>query len=227
MAATRLVLLSDTHGLHDRVAVPDGDVLVHAGDFTRRGRPEEVEGFARFLARLPHTHKVVVAGNHDFLFQREPERARELLGDVTYLEDSGAEVAGLAFWGSPWQPWFHDWAFNLRRGPELAAVWARIPAGTDVLVTHGPPRGTLDRVARGGERVGCAELAAALRRVRPRLHVFGHIHEAYGHAREGDTLLVNACTCDLGYAPVQPAVVVDWDATEGPRIAASAGRGAR
>jgi Icc-related predicted phosphoesterase len=208
--SVRLVCLSDTHNLHERVQVPDGDILVHAGDFTSRGTVREVEAFGQFLARQPHRAKVVVAGNHDFLFQRDPERARQLLGDVHYLEDSAAEVAGLRIWGSPWQPWFHDWAFNLPRGGALAAKWALVPDALDVLVTHTPPHRALDRTQDGSE-VGCEELTSALARVRPRLHVFGHIHEAHGHASANGTLLVNACICDLRYRAVQNPVVIDWD----------------
>lgn len=204
----RIVCLSDTHGLHDRLVVPDGDVLLHAGDFTRRGTVREVEAFAGFLERMPHREKVVVAGNHDFLFEREPERARELLGAVTYLEDSGALVAGLRVWGSPWQPWFHDWAFNLPRGKALAEKWALVPEGVDVLVTHGPPFGLMDRVF-DGRRVGCEELARELERIRPRLHLFGHIHEAYGAFMGDGVLSVNACSCDLDYRAVNPPVVVE------------------
>jgi predicted phosphodiesterase len=204
----RLVCLSDTHNLHDRLSVPDGDVLVHAGDFSARGAEREVAAFGAFLARLPHRHKVVVAGNHDFLFQTKPARARELLGDVIYLEDAAARVGELTLWGSPWQPWFHDWAFNLPRGRALAEKWALVPDGVDVLVTHGPPHGLLDLTAHG-ERVGCEDLTRALDRIRPRLHVFGHIHEAYGSTRADGTLSVNACTCDLRYRAVNPPVVVD------------------
>lgn len=212
----RLVLISDTHGMHASIDVPEGDVLVHAGDFSARGREREVADFGAWLAAQPHAHKIVVAGNHDFLFEREPERARELLGDVHYLLDSGVEAAGLSFWGSPWQPWFHEWAFNLRRGPALEEVWARAPSGVDVLVTHTPPLGVLDRT-NDGRRVGCEALREALPRIAPRLHVFGHIHEAAGtHA--GPPLSVNACSCDLSYRVVRPALVVDWT-DAGPRLA--------
>lgn len=215
----RIVCLSDTHNHHGQIDVPDGDVLLHAGDFTGRGRPEEVAAFGEFLSRLPHRHKIVVAGNHDFLFENEPERARELLKDVTYLQDSSVEVEGLSIWGAPWQPWFHDWAFNLQRGSEIAEKWALVPDGTDVLVTHGPAQGILDATA-DGERVGCEELERALRRIQPRLHVFGHIHEAYGSHRAGGILSVNACNCDLSYRPVQPPVVVEWRA-DGPHLVGS------
>jgi len=202
--------LSDTHGRHDRVAVPEGDVLLHAGDFTKRGTEEEVRAFGGFLARLGHREKVVVAGNHDFLFESEPERARGMLGEVTYLQDAGVSLAGIRVWGSPWQPWFHDWAFNLPRGAALAEKWALVPEGVDVLVTHGPPLGVLDRVW-DGRRVGCEELARAIGRIRPRVHLFGHIHEGYGVRREGGVLSINASSCNLLYRPVNPAVVIDWD----------------
>lgn len=213
MSALRIVCLSDTHSCHGKLRIPEGDVLLHAGDFTRRGGAAEVEAFGAFLAGLPHRHKVVIAGNHDFLFQREPERARALLDGATYLEDSGIAIDGVRFWGSPWQPWFHDWAFNLPRGKALAEKWALVPSGVDVLATHGPPHGVLDKTF-GGSHVGCEELALALARIQPRLHVFGHIHEAYGLVRQGGTLSVNACNCNLFYRPVHPPCVIDVDAGE-------------
>jgi len=217
MPSLRIVCLSDTHNRHAELVVPDGDVLLHAGDFTGRGTEREVATFGEFLARLPHAHKVVVAGNHDFLFESDPARARELLGEVTYLQDEGATIAGLSVWGSPWQPWFYDWAFNLPRGPALAERWSLVPEGTDVLVTHGPPKGILDRTSSGLE-VGCEELLKARDRIRPRLHLFGHIHEAYGTAA-GAILSVNGCNCNLRYRARNPPVVVDWG-TDGPRVVA-------
>jgi predicted phosphohydrolase len=174
----RLVIISDTHGLHESVSVPDGDILVHAGDITMDGRLSDAVAFDRWLGALPHRRKVVIAGNHDFCFERDPAKSRACLTNAIYLQDEAAEIEGLKFYGSPWQPWFFDWAFNLARGPELRAKWNLIPADTDVLVTHGPPQGCLD-MTRRGEPVGCADLAAAVRRLKPRLHVFGHIHEAY------------------------------------------------
>src|SRR5262245_36227780 len=111
----RLVLLSDTHGRARGVAVPDADVLVHAGYLTGMGSLEEIAAEAAWLRSLPHRHKVVIAGNHDVEFQGDPPAARSLMTGLTYLEDSETTVAGLRFWGSPWQPWFFDWAFNLER----------------------------------------------------------------------------------------------------------------
>lgn len=204
----RLVCVSDTHGQVPALPVPDGDVLVHAGDLTKQGSLAEISAAHAWLASLPHAHKVVIAGNHDFGFEQEGGVARSLLSAVTYLQDEGAEILGLRFWGSPWQPRFFDWAFNRDRGEPLRRIWDRIPADTDVLITHGPPRGHGDRTARG-EDVGCADLLDALRRVRPQVHVFGHIHEGHGITHEGPTTCVNASICSLGYEPTQAPLVVD------------------
>lgn len=195
---TRIVLISDTHGQHDRLEVPDGDILIHAGDISHFGELEDVEAFDAWLAELPHRHKIMIAGNHDFAFERRAAEAEALIEHATYLRDAGVTVEGLEIWGSPWTPEFFQWAFMLPRGEELAAKWAQIPESTDVLVTHGPPAGILDRTHTGKE-AGCEALRERVAELRPALHVFGHIHEARGTDRRegadggrGDTLFVNA-----------------------------------
>jgi len=204
-----IVAISDTHGMHRDLEIPDGDVLVHAGDLTSHGQLEQVAAFDDFLGALPHPHKVLIAGNHDFCFEREPEASRALITNATYLQDEEATVGSLRFYGSPWQPWFFDFAFNLQRGPELAAKWDLIPQGIDVLITHGPPLGHGDRVA-SGKQEGCADLLQAVRRIRPGLHLFGHIHEAYGISGEGPTTFINASTCTLRYRPENPPMVFHY-----------------
>ncbi len=197
----RIVAVSDTHLFHRDLTVPDGDVLVHAGDLCRGGDLDELHEAAAWLAGLPHRHKVVVAGNHDWAFARDPAAARALLGGgVTYLEDAGATIEGLRFWGSPWQPAFHDWAFNLPRGEPLAAIWRKIPPSIDVLITHGPPAGIGDRSPVGG-RAGCADLRARVVELAPRLHLFGHIHQDGGAWRRGATLFANVTTWECERAP--------------------------
>jgi predicted phosphohydrolase len=193
---------------HDELVVPDGDVLVHAGDLCRGGDLDELRQAAAWIARLPHRHKLIVAGNHDWAFVREPAAARSAIGDAIYLQDSGVTIDGLRFWGSPWQPAFHDWAFNLPRGPALAAVWSRIPEDIDVLVTHSPPEGIGDRSPVGG-RGGCADLMRRVAIVRPRLHLFGHIHQDGGLWREAGIAFVNVTTWEGERAPT----VIDIDAT--------------
>jgi Icc-related predicted phosphoesterase len=117
-------------------------------------------------------------------------------------------VAGVRFWGSPWQPEYNDWAFNLPRGAPLAAKWAAIPEEIDVLITHGPPEGLGDRSSTGG-RSGCADLRTRVREVRPRLHLFGHIHEDGGVFRDMDTCFANVTTWECE----RPPTVLDLDAT--------------
>jgi len=205
----RIVCLSDSHGQHRNLTVPAGDLLIHAGDFTKRGRAPEVEDFLDWLDRLPHPHKVFVGGNHDFLLEDEPDRFRQMIpGTCIYLNDAAATVAGLTLWGSPITPFFFDWAFNRNRGADIRRHWDRIPAGVDVLVTHGPPHGVLDGTVRG-QRVGCEELLVAVQRLKPRLHVFGHIHEAYGQVEKAGTRYVNASVLDANYRHVNPPIVLD------------------
>jgi Icc-related predicted phosphoesterase len=191
----RIVAMADTHGFHADLAVPEGDVLIHAGDLTQHGTLPELEAVRDWLRSLPHRHKVLIAGNHDFAFERKAAEARALFQEFTYLEDELAVVAGLRIWGSPWQPWFHSWAFNLHRGPDIDAQWQRIPAGLDVLVTHGPPAGAGDLVW-GEERVGCVDLRRHLARTAPRFHLFGHIHEDRGRWRVHRTECLNVTTSE-------------------------------
>lgn len=207
----RFVFISDTHTLHDKIKVPDGDVLIHCGDFTSRGSLADVRSFARFMAAMPHRKKIAIAGNHDFCFENE---LRDFAVDelkragVRYLEDSGCMAFGYFVWGSPVTPEFHNWAFNRSRGRAIRRHWDLIPEKTDILVTHGPPAGILDEVA-GGESVGCEELYRAVERVSPTIHAFGHIHEGYGMFDSGATKFVNASSLNEFYEPLNPAIALD------------------
>lgn len=207
----RIVAVADTHLFHDDLAVPDGDVFVHAGDLCRGGDLAELRVAATWIAGLPHRHKVVVAGNHDWAFVRDPGAARAMFADTHYLEDTEVVIDGVRFYGSPWQPAFNDWAFNLPRGAALAAVWANIPRGLDVLITHGPPDGIGDRttVAR---RTGCAELRRRVAEVEPRMHLFGHIHQDGGAWQVGATTFANVTTWECERAAtvfdIRPGAIV-------------------
>jgi Icc-related predicted phosphoesterase len=204
----RIVCMSDTHGRHRRLTVPDGDLLIHAGDITRHGHLDELDDFNLWLGSLPHRHKVLIAGNHDFCFQEQPWSARGRITNATYLEDSSTEINGLTIYGSPWQPFFGGWAFNLHRGEPLAEVWARIPDDTDILVTHGPPQGILDR-NRSGDLCGCRDLLVRLMELRPRLHVFGHIHESAGRLDIHRTTFVNSSVAPGPECPLREPIVVE------------------
>src|ERR1700722_2905947 len=142
----KIVALSDTHAEHREVTVPDGDVLIFAGDFMTCGRRyAEVQSFGKWFSEQPHKHKILVAGNHDRLMQRDLKLCLSEFKDVHYLQDSNVVIDGIKFYGSPWQPWFYDWAFNVNRGPDIKKYWDKIQSNTDVLITHGPPYGILDQ----------------------------------------------------------------------------------
>jgi predicted phosphodiesterase len=243
---TRFVCFSDTHGLHDEVPAahrPPADVLLHAGDFTNTGELEQVESLARWLREYPAAHKVVIAGNHDVTFHSEYyvdrggwqrfhpapldcSRARPLLADAcTYLEDEATEVSGYTIYGSPWQPAFCDWAFNLRRGAECARQWALIPESVDILMTHGPPHGRGDQTARA--RVGCEDLRRALEQRAISVSLCGHVHEGYGHSADNVTLYLNASTCTRDYRPSNPPLLFDAPPPAELRAATAAAAAAR
>lgn len=204
----RIVAFSDTHNQHTEIQIPEGDVLIHAGDFTESGTLEEVLEFERFFRDLPHQHKILVAGNHDFYFEEYPELAAEIASRYIYLVDKGITINGVNFYGSPWQPSFQNWAFNLDRGAQIREKWDLIPEGLDVLVTHGAPYGIRDKTFIG-ENIGCEELLDAVRRVRPRHHLFGHVHEGYGQSVIGDTIFYNVAICNMHYEAANPATVID------------------
>jgi Icc-related predicted phosphoesterase len=207
----KIVLISDTHRYHKQVNVPEGDVLIHAGDISGRGSLSDVGSFATWFNELPHQHKILIAGNHDFCFENELRvGAIDMLGgNVNYLEDSEVIIDGIKFYGSPWQPEFCNWAFNLPRGEALKEKWDQIPDDTDVLITHGPPCGFGDFTMIDQIEVGCKELRKALDRVKPKIHVFGHIHEGYGEFEYNGIKLYNASVCNFNYEPINAPFVVN------------------
>ncbi len=204
----KIICVSDTHGKHRQVQVPEGDLFIHSGDLSKHGTAAEISEVNSWLGTLSHRWKIIIAGNHDEAFEYEPEFARKLITNAIYLEDSETTAAGLRVWGSPWQPAFNDWHFNLPRGAALKAKWDLIPPGIDVLVTHGPPFGVLDKIS-SGESVGCEELLVAVRRVRPRLHVFGHIHSEHGVLPPDNGIIFgNATICDESYQTTKRPLVI-------------------
>jgi Icc-related predicted phosphoesterase len=210
MPRIRVVCISDTHGQHAKLSMPDGELLVHAGDFMAFGdRPKEIVEFNQWLGKQPHQYKVVIAGNHDLMFERHPGTARELLSNGIYLENSGVELLGLKVWGSPVQPEFNSWAFNVARGAAIRRYWQMIPPNVDILVTHGPPFGVLDRVNPSAAHLGCEELLISVEMSRPRLHVFGHIHGGHGSIAGRGTQFVNASVVNEAYQVVYDPQVIE------------------
>ncbi len=187
----RLVLLSDTHQLESEISqVPDGDILIHAGDFSFFSKSlKAILDFSHWLGELPH-RCVVVPGNHEFFLESDPTR-RSLISNATVLINEGIEIQGLRIWGSPVTP-LYGGAFGLSSSEDRRRLYAQIPEDIDVLVTHGPPYGILDSSPDSGMHSGCRELFDVVMRVRPKLHVFGHVHGAHGIFQTDQTTFVNA-----------------------------------
>ncbi|MFY7788591.1 MAG: metallophosphoesterase family protein [Thermoflexibacteraceae bacterium] len=204
----QIVFISDTHGKHEQLQLPDADMIIHAGDITSRGTLTEAKYFIDWFAALPYRYKIFVAGNHDFCFEKTPSLAQQLVPEnCIYLEDDHVLIEGLRIWGSPISPFFHNWAFNRHRGKEIKQHWDKIPAAIDILITHTPPHNILDRTV-DNEIVGCEELMKKIAEVAPKIHVFGHIHEAYGTAQIGNTTFINASVLDVRYKVKNPPILI-------------------
>jgi Icc-related predicted phosphoesterase len=184
--------MSDTHRLHRTITAPmQGDLLIHSGDFTFFCEETHVlRDFNDWLGELPFRYRVVVPGNHERLMHTRPE-LRRLITNATLLVNEAVTIEGMRLWGSPVTG--DDTAFGCATAEERRALYASIPEDTDILITHGPPHGILDVEFRGGGiSRGCPELLAAVQRVKPQVHIFGHVHASRGATRIGETTYINA-----------------------------------
>lgn len=206
----KIVIISDTHGQHAKLKLPKGDLLIHAGDISDTGNTTDTLRFLNWFGRQDFAHKIFIAGNHDFFFEREtPATVQQTIpAGITYLNDSGATINGLQFWGSPVTPWYQNWAFNRYPGDDINRHWNLIPAGTDILITHGPVFGILDKNA-AGQHIGCKDLQVKMQEIKPRLHIFGHIHEGYGMVDKNQVTYINASALNEAYQLVNAPVVME------------------
>jgi len=212
MKNIRIACISDTHEQESSIDIPPCDILVHAGDITSEGDYDKLVQFDAWGGSLglPRERMICIAGNHDKTLEGDAETAEAILTHWTYLQDAAHEVCGLKFWGTPWSLEFfrERWVFNVRRGEPARACWDMIPAGTDVLVVHGPPRHYGDKLE-GGEHVGCPDLADVLSGIRPRLTVCGHVHSDPGIFAAPWGTVVNASSLDENYSPAGSPVVIN------------------
>ena len=205
----KIVSISDTHGMHRSINLPKGDILIHAGDFTQEGREGEVKSFLSWFARQPFQYKICIAGNHDYYMENllEKEIQQLIPKEVIYLNESSVDIEGYKFWGSPITPVFFDMAFNREPGLQIRKHWNKIPADTDILITHGPPKGILDKILSGNSK-GCPSLKNTMKKLSIKLHVFGHIHEEYGTQKILNTTYINACTLNVQNELTNPPVII-------------------
>lgn len=229
----KIVVVSDTHTQHEKLAIPECDILIHCGDFTYQGKYWEVRPFVSWLRKQPARHKLILAGNHEQTFDRTHEQynpgVKALLADpfdksIHYLENSAITIDRIKFYGTPWTPWFYDWGFNgitdkdlpfARNGSRgLTEVYSEIPEDVNVLICHGPPYDILDMSLTGDERTGSVEMRklTSEKLTQLRLYLCGHIHEARGAmVADGGIQFVNASTLDRSYEVVRPPIIIDLD----------------
>lgn len=211
----RIVVISDTHSNKLSDLLPDGDILIHAGDFSNSGSVLEVTKFNEECGKILHKYTFgiyVCPGNHDFLAERSQNLCRDILSNANLMIDESLVISGIKFYFSPWQPEYFDWAFNLpRAGYELEEVWSRIPEDTDILITHTPAFGRLDYVPRGSH-VGCSALRNRIDSLRNlKIHCFGHVHFGYGYQYFNNKLYINAAICSEWNGILNQPIVVDFD----------------
>ena len=219
----KISIISDTHNKHKLLTgdLPGGSLLLHAGDISSMGYEHEIREFAKWYDGLNYDNKIFIAGNHDWGFQNNVDKVKEIIDfykTITYVQDqlhtiqddNGTEIK---IWGSPWQPEFYNWAFNLPNGGwELEQKWNDIPEGIDILLTHGPAWGFLDDVeGRRGQHLGCELLANRIKKIKPKIHICGHIHSGHGHYFDGHTHYFNASLLNERYLYNHTPWKIEWD----------------
>mgnify|MGYP002397491119 CR=1 FL=1 len=222
----KIIFLSDTHTFHNHISVPDGDMVIHAGDYTSRGSIAEVSSFLYWFSNLPHRYKIFINGNHEYEMYENPSLLKAMIPDnVYYLENSSVVIEGIKIYGSPYTKRYGLWAYQYNTREDAVRIWDTIPEDADIIITHQPPYGILDKVPYNtsssglytptetleqSSSQGCEDLLNKVRTVRPKLHVFGHIHESAGILTVDNTIFVNASICTNHYIPSNSPTVVEF-----------------
>ncbi|MDC3332835.1 metallophosphatase domain-containing protein [bacterium] len=218
----RIVCISDTHNRHPTLTLPEGDVLIHAGDFTEDGTVSEITQFLKWFGNQSHRHKILIAGNHELClddrlyterwnrFHKKKENKNEVTLMIDsrfhYLENSSIDIDGIKFYGSPYSADM-GWVFQYDGIDQAETIWKLIPDDTDVLITHTPTHGQLD--VWHGRAVGCKVLSTHIERVKPRYHICGHIHDSHGISKTRDTTHINASIVNDAHVVTYDPIVFD------------------
>lgn len=216
----KVCCISDTHGLHNQVSLPEADLLIHAGDLTNVGEPKDFRNINDWFGDNKHKYKfgiVAICGNHDRTADKTSGKfydpsVLKYLTNCIYLENSGLEINGVKIWGSPFTPSFFRtmWGFNADRGAEISKYWDMIPDETQVLITHGPPFGILDKIEQRGDYLGDVDLLNKINKMKSlRLHVSGHIHGGYGTKLQNGVIFANVSQVNEAYRVVNKPVIFE------------------
>lgn len=219
----RIVAISDVHERWNAIKIPECDILISAGDYSFHGSPVAVNHFHKWLNEQPAKHIISVQGNHEVGVEKNFELMKDLAimacPRVHFIEEGLVVIDGINIWCSAITPWFHNWAYNRNRGEDIQKHWTRIPDSTNILITHGPPKGILDVVPYADgtpkEEVGCEDLLVRIKEVKPDLHFFGHIHHSHGQKHVDGTSFYNVAICDEMYMATNPITIVEYDKEHG------------
>jgi Icc-related predicted phosphoesterase len=202
----RIVVVSDTHGKHEELGTLYGDVLIHCGDMFNAfsQEPQSILDLDNWFGRQKFHEILCIGGNHDFLLEDSKSQKNINFQNARYLQDQSYKYKGILFYGSPWVPELSGFAFYLDQ-ESLSAKWSLIPDRVDVLITHTPPRGILDRNT-VGKSCGCLDLRNRVDAVCPLLHCFGHIHASAGKTVINEVTFFNASTVNRRYQIREPLI---------------------
>ncbi len=181
------------------MSLPPCDILIHSGD-ANINTIRDMNMFMAWMNSQPAKHRIYVAGNHDDMCEAVPGLVKKLFNEneIIYLDNTRIVLEGIKIWGSPYTPQYNNWAFMKPRGDEMLRIWKMIPEDTDLLITHGPPMHILDMTDEG-IAAGCWDLDFIVKKIKPKLHLFGHIHEAYGFYENEHTRYYNGSVVNGDY----------------------------
>lgn len=212
----RIAHISDTHGSYEQLSgwleVLEADLIVHSGDFTAQSRNfAEISSFLNWFSELPIQHKIIVPGNHDWVFEIYDDGSKlHIPKNIHLLIDESIVIDGIKFFGSPCTPAFNNWAFQLYEEFDNE-FWRIIPDDTDVLITHGPAYGTLDTTGLkdGLGHLGCKWLRDRIQQLQIKAHLFGHIHGGYGRKKLKHYEALNSSIMTETYRPLNMPQVIE------------------
>jgi len=213
----KILSLSDTHGKHRQIPIEwmvPADIIIHGGDICNSGSLKEAIDFLEWFNNLNYKNKIYIAGNHDWVYEKEPYVIEHLMKNypgITYLQDDFIVVDNVKIYGSPWQPVFYNWAFNLARGKDIQRKWDLIPLDCDIVCTHGPVHGILDFTP-DGKFAGCEMLLNTIFKLNNTiLHICGHIHQGHGFIYKHNKTFVNASILNEKYMVAYKPILIDFD----------------